>query len=520
MKNAIKVLIWTYIVLLIFEGSFRKWFLPSLADPILIVRDPVLLVIYALALSAGIFPTNRFIVAIAALALLSTAAFVLAGNEHYLVLAYGLRVNYLHLPLIWIMGRVLDVRDVGRMGAFLLVVAIPMTLVMILQFRAPMDAFINRGVNKDEIGQIFGADGRIRPPGFFSFITGPQLFFPLCAAFFFDAIAGAKRLPWYVLIASGLAIAIALPISISRTVMLSTGIVAGVFLITLPFTSARVSSLVRPIFLLLLVVAGLSQLPIFRESIGVFMIRWDTAAGSEGPDGAWDSIVERSMGGFLTPYHFMKEAPFFGHGIGMGSNVGARLTSGEVGFTLAEEEWGKVILELGPVLGPAFILFRFVLMMWLGLKAWRALREHRQALPILIFSATAIIVLQGQWAPPTVLGFCVVGAGLLLGALNPAPANPGTIGAGNPAVPAYTEPPGRTRVPFPSDRRPPVVLRPPQSTGAPRIQRDRDGGKINRPANLISAASARLEKVLRLVVEPGGTLSSPGACSALTPETR
>jgi hypothetical protein len=354
------------------------------------------------------------------------------------------------------MGRVLDRRDVERIGAFLLLMAIPMTLIMVAQFRAPMDAFIDRGVGHDEVGQIFGADGRIRPPGLISFITGPQLFYPLCAAFFFDEIGGAKRLPWYCLIGCGLAIAIALPVSISRTVMLATLVVAVAFVLALPFSSAKFSSLLRPLLLLGVMAAGLSQLPVFREGTSVFMLRWSTAA-DESNGAAWGSLVDRTVSGFTNPYYFLHAAPLFGYGIGTGSNVGARLTTGEVGFLMAEEEWGKVLLELGPVIGAAFILFRIVLTGWLGLLAWRALRQNRNALPLLIFAAIAIAVLQGQWAPPTVLGFAVAGSGLLLAALNPVPRSPG----GDPApvsvsttLPAFTRPPAR------SSRRLPGVLRP------------------------------------------------------------
>jgi hypothetical protein len=452
MKRTLKLLIWLYLILLIIEGSLRKWLLPSMSDPLLIVRDPVVLVIYMVALVSGVFPFNRFIVAIVALAGLSTLFYVLGGHSNVLVLGYGLRIDFFHLPLIWIMGSVLDRRDVERIGAFLLLTAIPMTLIMVQQFRSPMNAFINRGVGEDEVGQIFGADGRIRPPGLFAFITGPQSFFPLCAAFFFDEISGAKRLPWFLLIASGLAIAVALPVSISRTVMLGTGLVAVAFLISLPFLSTRVASLARPLFLLLLVGAGLSQLPVFRESASVFMMRWNSAA--EGNDGAaWAGVMDRTVNGFTNPYYFIKIAPFFGHGIGSGSNVGARLMSGDVGFMLAEEEWGKVLLELGPIVGVGFIVFRIVLTFWLGIVAWRALRENRNALPLLILTATALVVLQGQWAPPTVLGFAVVGAGLVLGALNVAPSGP----SANPVEPTVRP------VPRPrgsSDRRLPQVLRP------------------------------------------------------------
>lgn len=457
MKTSIKFLIWLYLVLLLVEGALRKWVFPALSDELLVVRDPVILVIYALALAAGLFPVNRFIVAIAALAGLSVLVSLLGGHQNLLVIAYGVRINYLHLPLIWIMGRVLDRRDVERLGAFLLLMAMPMTLIMVRQFDAPMNAWINRGVGNDEVGQLFGADGRIRPPGLFAFITGPQLFFPLGAAFFFDEISGAKRLPWYLLIASGLAIALALPVSISRTVMLGAAVVACAFLVSLPFTSTRFAGLARPLILLVVVAAGLSRLPVFREGLSVYMMRWDSAADASA-GAAWASVMDRTVNGFTNPYYFMKAAPFLGHGIGTGSNVGARLTSGEVGFLLAEEEWGKVLLELGPVLGAAFILLRLVLTGWLGWRAWRALRENRNALPLLIFSATALTVLQGQWAPPTVLGFAVIGAGLLLGALNPAVV--GVDPASEPNTePASPQPPAFPRLPAPSDRRPPAVLK-------------------------------------------------------------
>lgn len=409
----IRILVWTYLVLLIGEGALRKWVFFSLADPLLIVRDPVLLAIYLLAAAAGIFPRNAWIAAIAVLAVLATATAFLAGNGNLLVIAYGLRIDFLHLPLIWIMAEVLGRRDVERMGVFLLLMAIPMTLVMVAQFRSPVGAEINRGIGGDMVGQIFGADGRIRPPGLFAFITGPQLFYPLAAAFFFHRIGGGRRLPWYLLLACGLAIAVALPVSISRTVMLATGVVGVAFALSLPFVTARVGRLVPPVLLLVALGAILTRLPIFAEGADVFMMRWDTAA-AENNGAAWSGVVERTVTGFTNPLYFVQVAPLFGHGIGMGSNVAARLLSGGMGFMLAEEEWGKVILELGPVLGSAFIGLRLALVAWLGWVSWRALRDDRNNLPLLIFAASALSIAQGQWGPPTVLGFAVVGAGLLL----------------------------------------------------------------------------------------------------------
>src|SRR5215469_6439139 len=60
--RAVRVLIWIYMVLLVIEGALRKWALPGLSDPLLIIRDPVALAIYYFALRARIFPNNLWIV--------------------------------------------------------------------------------------------------------------------------------------------------------------------------------------------------------------------------------------------------------------------------------------------------------------------------------------------------------------------------------------------------------------------------------------------------------------------------
>lgn len=460
MHSRIKFLIWVYVILLILEGAFRKWWLPSLADPLLVIRDPVLLMIYLLAVIEGVFPSNPFTMALGALAAASVVASVLAGQTNLIVIAYGIRINYLHLPLIWVIGNVFNRRDVERLGTFMLLVAIPMTIVMVKQFQSTPNDWINRGVGGDEGGQIFGADGRIRPPGLFAFITGPQLFYPLVAAFFFDQIGGTKRLPWYLLLGCGVAIAIALPVSISRTVMIATGIVAVVFIATLPLSSSKFSSLARPILLLGLVMAVLSQLPIFKQGTDVFMMRWEQAA-VESEGAAWESLLDRTIRAFTNTTYFVEQAPFFGNGIGAGSNVGSRLIHGSVGFSLAEEEWGKILLELGPLLGMAFIGFRIWLSIHLGLESWRALREDRNALPLLIWSALMIAILQGQWAPPTVLGFAVLGGGLILGATKPVPEadTEEARAKAAAAAPLIFAQPSHAALPVASDRRPPIVVR-------------------------------------------------------------
>jgi hypothetical protein len=419
--------IWLYISLLFFEGALRKWAFPGWSQPLLIVRDPVLLLIYALALMSGIVPRSRFMIFLGALAVASLCGSYLAGQNNLWVTLFGLRSNYLHVPLIWVMAEAFKRKDVEQIGAFILIVVIPMTVLMVMQFKSPIGSWINRGVGEDDLGQIYGASGHIRPPGFFTFITGPMVFFPLAAAFFLYQVSMVKHSFWWwllVLWPCGAGIVLAIPISISRGTMIATFLVIAVFLMCLVFggVTHRLKRLPLKIFgrlsLAGILIGGcLAFTPLFQDAREVFMDRWDTAA-AEAEGDAVGSLISRITTAFSQPIDTIERTPPFGYGIGVGTNVGARLLAGRTGFLLAEDEWGRVIMELGPSLGVAFIVFRISLTIFLGYIALRALRQDNDLLPMLIFSAAAWIIMMNQWGQATQLGFAVVGGGLLLASVN------------------------------------------------------------------------------------------------------
>src|SRR4051812_45811176 len=141
--KSIRRLIWLYFWLLIFEGALRKWIVPSLSSVLLLARDPVVIAIYISAIRQRIFPLNGAVVAVALLFVGSLLAGMFAAHGSYVVTFYGLRANFLHLPLIFIMWEVLTRADVERFGKAMLFLAIPMAVLMVLQFRAAPDAFLN-----------------------------------------------------------------------------------------------------------------------------------------------------------------------------------------------------------------------------------------------------------------------------------------------------------------------------------------------------------------------------------------
>src|ERR1051325_3936977 len=137
--RAIRRLIWLYLILLIVEGALRKWVFPALSNPLLIIRDPVVILIYILALKARCFAWNRYNVSLALIAGLSWLVGFLVLIPYLspvtvlLVTGYGVRSSFLHLPLIFVIPAVFDIEDVKRIGWWFILGLIPMALLMAAQ---------------------------------------------------------------------------------------------------------------------------------------------------------------------------------------------------------------------------------------------------------------------------------------------------------------------------------------------------------------------------------------------------
>jgi hypothetical protein len=113
----------------------------------------------------------------------------------------------------------------------------------------------------------------------------------------------------------------------------------------------------------------------------------------------------------------LDKGPLLGFGLGIGTNAGAKLLTGHALFLLTEDEWSRVFLESGPILGAGYILWRCLLgfrIAWLCLKAIFV----GNLLPLLLFSSAFLSMVTGQFGQPTILGFAVFVTGLTLAALD------------------------------------------------------------------------------------------------------
>ena len=117
--------------------------LPGLSQGLLIVRDPLVIWIYYLCYTKGLFPlNNKYLHKCLQWVILAVFLSFLINQAHPLTIAYGARTNLLHFPLIFIMARVLTWQDVINYGSFF-TTRIPMTWVVAQQFQADAQDIIN-----------------------------------------------------------------------------------------------------------------------------------------------------------------------------------------------------------------------------------------------------------------------------------------------------------------------------------------------------------------------------------------
>ena len=410
--RTIRALIWIYFFFLIFEG-FLRMVLPPLSNVLIVVRDPFLLVAYVVAQISGVFPWNRFVTLLWFLGLVAMVLGFLEWPQAPVMVLYGFRVAFLHAPLIFLIPRVMDDEDVLRFGRCFLVLAAPMALLMAAQFVGGPDSWLNRGLD-NQFKQIGAAEGKIRAPGTFTYALGPALFYAFTTAFLLIGQFRTRAFPKPLILVAAVGTCVALAISISRLALAQVAIVVliGFIAILLTRPTALVGYFRFAIFVAATLVIAM-QLPVFSEGTRVFSTRFEQASDTEG---GTEGFFERLTWDFKQAYVSMTDAEPTGAGLGTGSNVGAALLFGRRGFLLAENEWPRVIRELGPFMGGMVLLMRVGLVIWLGVKALGMARKGVM-LPILLFGACAPSIFNGVWSQPTALGFAVIGGGLCLASM-------------------------------------------------------------------------------------------------------
>ena len=421
--SMLKKLFWVYFLLLIFEGALRKWVLPQLSGPLLVVRDPIGLLIIWEAYRTQKWPRewSAVIGVLSALMLaLGLLQLVIADNQWFIAL-YGLRSYLLPFPVALIMGSNLDEEDLRKFGNWTILLLLPLTALEIAQYAAPTTSFLNVGAYQGS-EQLTYALGHIRASATFSYVVGPMSYIPLALAFILYGMANSKFAKKWLLSAGAGAVVLSIPIIGSRTlVFLLASIIACLGLAAFFGVSQFVKSL-QMIAALLVVSALVARLPIFADATDTLLERFSQASTAEGS--TEDSIILRVIHPVVgTIEESIGKSNWLGVGLGHGANAVSTLLTGTQGFTTGEEEFPRVINEFGLPAGLAYMMFRLLLGVMIIAKALSRAREH-QPLAWLMVPLMFWTLVFGVFEQPTEQGFMVMSVAFSLAALRlmPVPA--------------------------------------------------------------------------------------------------
>ena len=199
-----RALLFSALIMMVYEGAFRKWLFPGLQGPIYFVKDGMILLAFAgfLMSPEGAGVHKKALEALKVWVwLLVPFCFVEAFNPQLpsiLVGIFGLKSYLLYVPIAFMVpNAVRSTADLQNKIKIFMYFMIPVALLGFIQFMLPPDHWINTYVQQDVDQMVnisqFGEHNNVRTSGTFSFIGGYATFIQAMFAFSLGAGLIARK---------------------------------------------------------------------------------------------------------------------------------------------------------------------------------------------------------------------------------------------------------------------------------------------------------------------------------------
>ncbi len=403
-------LVFLVYLLAIFEGALRKYVLPEFGQYIFFVRDPFVAWAYVIATRAQLWPrgevlwrATQWAALLGVVLLILQMAFGPPSDLRLLLGVYGWRAYFFYTPLAFLVGAQFEREDLARLARLTLLLAVPISLLVAVQFFSPPGAPVNVGTADDKLLQFQGLvvdTTHVRPAGPFSSNVGQQQLDNTAFAMLLALVilpAARRRIGLPTLLAGGAAVVTCVALSGSRGTILQTAMIL-LFALPLALLVRDGATRARAALIPLVLGAGAVLLcPIvFPESFAAFTLRWSTAAHDESSVGG---VFGRALLGFTDFTQLTDAVPPLGLGLGFGGNAATLLKATIDGVRpniYVESDYSRHMVDLGVVCGVLYIAFRFVVVAWLLRRVVRATRRTGDPLPMLLFAYAGYVILIGQ----------------------------------------------------------------------------------------------------------------------------
>ena len=391
-RFAVKWVFFIFILSLI-EGPLRKWFLPGLAGPLTLLRDPFVVGLYGYCLAKGLIHLDG----VAEPLWLGFATLTsLVGLLQYIEAGFsvwgwtlGVRTYWLYLPLAFVVAKSFTPEDILRFMRLCVWIAIPYAWLVATQYNAPPFAFVNLGPAGDENAAVIVTKNILRPFGLFSY-TWPNVQFTafLVAAFitfyYADVPMRHRRLFFVV---GGISISVMSVLTGSRSIYFLVAMILLFTLFGLCLARPGMRAFFHSIGIAgLVLLAAALFVTVFPDMLEAMRIRFEVAEAHEG------SIWARAFRGLIEWTGALDSASTLGAGIGAGAPGVARFL-GLPHLIYGESDLLRNVNELGLFLGSQMLLLRFGTAIWIAWIAFLAARRGRiWALPLAGFASFFILM--------------------------------------------------------------------------------------------------------------------------------
>ena len=429
-RSWVKKWIYLFVLLILYDGVFRKWLLPGMSNELMVLK---ILVAFFIIISGHRY-LNRLTFWDWGLVILGTIGFLttlIFGHGNITVALWGCLPFWL-IPVCPIISKALNRKDIFIIMEIFVYTAIVNFFFTVFEFSQPLDSFINQeSLENEELNDLSAGElaGLFRPSGIFihnsqscSFVL---LAFSFCLYLYYSKGKTINKTALYLAMISCLLTPL---FTVSRTMVFY---VIGMILVFFYFSLAK--GRLHKVFIPILI--GLMALPLFfstqiGDSAVVNMLnRFENASlattgenvssGYGNLEDIFNRTVVYKLKAITDPHTLDGEVPpFFGFGQGMSTQVGGRLLGikGHAGFALAEWDGLRIMCESGYLLGWLIIFFR------LG-YAFRFLGRFRRSNPnkLSIFLYPSFLVsffVMNTWGNAFFFCFALLCGGLYLASIN------------------------------------------------------------------------------------------------------
>lgn len=381
-----------YILLIaIFEGAVRKWLAPEVGAILISVRDFLAVIaIYTSVIENNeitTYPIFKLIVAWCFVVVLWSLVQALVNQTPILLVIIGIRFWLLYLVFAVFVGLSLSSKELNYITIWLFWVVILTTPLIIFQHLFPPDSFINKQVGSDVDDVFVLTKDIVRTTGTFSFSFGQTTFLglltPIVVSYTTSQFGYAKNssLAFVALVS----VIISTVLSGSRGAIIFFSMLIFIYMISEYILLRKKLTKFHALLIFILSVGGIASSVIFSRVIDATQERFETASESE-------NISDRIIATFVGEPFVLDSMSWIGAGIGNGSNFAAVFLNGKNGFTLAETEPGRNLLEGGSI-GVLFIAIKWILFIWCGFVSMLVSMRHRDSSYFLLCLATFIAAL-------------------------------------------------------------------------------------------------------------------------------